>query len=339
MTFFASIFAQLTKYVSSEVVMIAAMIAVGVGTAAIIFILGYPIFCVRKKQEPEAEDLDEDPGIFGTITPALAGVIPEREKETREFNQLLRGAGFYQPGARNTIYALRLLLLIVPIFMALYLCVLEPKGATMYVSIGIFTGVALMIIPRLYVQLVQKRRYEEIRRGLADTIDMFGMCASGGMTTSESLEHVSEQLEEYPELARELRILRRQADVGGLESAVADLVSRVNIREMRQFANLLLRGSRLGNQMAGTMNEQADHLRVTRRHMAIAQANKTPTKLVFPLMFCFAPAALIMLLTPALLDVVDFLESGEDLSPSTITEAMDGTTQSEILDIGISSEN
>ena len=164
---------------------------------------------------------------------------------------------------------------------------------------------------------------EEIRRGLADTIDMFGMCASGGMTTSESLEHVSQQLNEYPELARELRILRRQAEVGSLESAAADLVQRVNIREMRQFANLLLRGSKLGHQMAGTLNEQADHIRVTRRHLATAQANKTPTKLVFPLMFCFAPAALILLLAPAMMDVADFMDSqGGDISVSAITDAM-----------------
>ena len=320
------LFSQLQSFISAETLMLFAMIAIGVGATLIFFIVLYPFVRARKEETSESER-ERDLGIFGVMTPALAAVIPESEKETNDFNLLLRQAGIYQAGARNSIYALRLLLLLLPIFLAMYMGVLIPEKMTMYLMLGLLVGASLTIIPRLYVYFTRRRRIEEIRRGMADTIDMFGMCASGGMTTSESLEHVSQQLNEYPELARELRILRRQAEVGGLEAAAADLVQRVNLREMRLFANLLLRGSKLGHQMAGTLNEQADHIRVTRRHMATAEANKTPAKLVFPLMFCFAPAALIMMLSPCLIDVVDFMGSKNDLTPAKITEAMNTSTE------------
>ena len=55
------------------------------------------------------------------------------------------------------------------------------------------------------------------------------------------------------------------------------------------------------------MNEQADHLRVARRQTATLQANKTPVKLVLPILFCFAPPALILLTAPAMLELRDFL--------------------------------
>ena len=42
--------------------------------------------------------------------------------------------------------------------------------------------------------------------------------------------------------------------------------------------------------------EQADHLRTARRQAATTAANKTPVKLVFPILFCMAPAALLLLL-------------------------------------------
>lgn len=58
--------------------------------------------------------------------------------------------------------------------------------------------------------------------------------------------------------------------------------------------------------MAGTLNEQADQLRKSLRLAATARANKTPVKLVFPIMFCLAPAALIVLTAPALLELRNF---------------------------------
>ncbi|HPP53916.1 MAG TPA: type II secretion system F family protein, partial [Thermoguttaceae bacterium] len=172
---------------------------------------------------------------------------------------------------------------------------------------GIILGAVLSIVPRLYVWQRRRRRLARIRRGLPDTIDMLSMCASGGLGLSESLEHVCSQLTPYPELAQELAILRRQAEVGSLKYALADFVERVDLPEARQLATLLLRGSRLGVQLAGSLNDQADHLRVARRQLATTAANKTPVKLVFPLLFCLAPSALLLLLSPAAFDLYDYI--------------------------------
>ena len=54
-------------------------------------------------------------GLFGALTPALAAQLPESRKEQRDFRLLLRQAGLYHPTARITIYALRFVLLFVPL--------------------------------------------------------------------------------------------------------------------------------------------------------------------------------------------------------------------------------
>lgn len=295
-----------------------------IGVAIVVMAIGN-IFLSRKKSRSEE---DEDKGAFGSATGALANVIPEGEKEKADFDLMLRQAGFYKTSDRNSIYAMRFVLLILPVMIGALAAALFPQGLDFPVHLGVINqdvdmnnglwfvllgglvGCVLMIIPRLYVYIRQRQRLNAIRRGLPDTIDMMGMCASGGMNTSDSLEHVASQLDEYPDLAQELKILRRQADVGSLQAALKDLNTRVNIPEMRQLTQVLLRGNRSGSKVAGTLNEQADHLRIMRKQSALEQANKMPTKLVFPIMFCFAPAALILLLGPSFMEFNEFVTKG-----------------------------
>ncbi|GAB6165063.1 hypothetical protein JCM19992_10630 [Thermostilla marina] len=280
----------------------------------------------------EDPDMD-DPGAFGPLTPALAAQIPESGKETREFQLLLRQAGLYHPAAKNTIYALRFLLLFTPLVIAGICAVLADDAYTWHILIvGAISAAALSIIPRLYVFFRKRSRMQQIRAGLPDTIDMLSMCATGGLSLLESLDHVAGQLDAYPALAEELRIVKRQTEVGSLKMALADLTRRVDLPEIRQLTALLLRGSQLGTQLAGNLNEQADHLRTAMRQMANTRANKTPVKLVFPILFCLAPAALILLTAPAMLELRDFFvpsptsttaPAGATFGTNSILETMD----------------
>ncbi len=252
-------------------------------------------------------------GFVDALAPALAVQLPETAKERRDFQLLLRQAGLYSPRARVLIYALRFVLLVAPLLVAGVWAVFADSDRTFRI---LFTGglaaATLSVVPRLYVYFRRRRRLQRIRAALPDTIDMLSMCTSGGLGLSESLQHVAGQLSSYPEMAQELLILKKQSEVGSLKQALADFAVRVDLPEVRQLTGLLTRGTRLGTQLAGSLNEQADHLRVARRQAATMQANKTPVKLVFPILFCFAPAALILLTSPAILELRDFLNPSAD---------------------------
>ncbi|NQU25947.1 MAG: type II secretion system F family protein [Candidatus Nealsonbacteria bacterium] len=285
-----------------------------------------------------SDELDEEPaskGLFGALTPALAAQLPESHKEKKDFRLLLRQAGLYSPAARTTIYALRFVFLLVPLTVAGIWAVMADSDQTWQILFG--GGVAaavLSIAPRLYVYFRRRGRLQRIRQGLPDTIDMLSMCSSGGLGMSETLEHVAGQIDAYPELADELRILRRQAEMGSLKQALADFTVRVDTPEVRQLTGLLTRGTRLGTKLAGSLNDQADHLRVARRQAAITRANKMPVKLVLPILFCFAPAALILLTAPAMLELRDFLvpqkqatATGEGFGTGVIIDTLDTLNQ------------
>ena len=287
-----------------------------VGTASLVYLLGRLV--LRKPSGEQirlqriaaaaAEDDDPQEGVFGPLSQALAAQIPESGKESHDFRLLLRQAGLYGPTDGTTIYAARFVMLVIPMVIAGICAIIADTDSTFTIlATGAMASASFSVVPRLYVFFRRRIRMRRIRQGLADTIDMLSMCTSGGLGISESLEHVSCQLAAYPELAQELLILKRQAEVGSLKQALRDLTARVDLPEIRQLATLLTRGTKLGTQLSGSLNEQADHLRTARRQVATARANKTPVKMVLPVLFCFAPAALILLTAPAVLELHDFL--------------------------------
>ena len=247
-------------------------------------------------------------GIFGAWAPALAAQIPESQAEQKEFRQMLRQAGIYHPRASETIFALRFVLLVVPLAATGVLAVFLDRQYTMPILVaGGMVALVLAIVPRLYVYFRRRRQMKKIRNGLADVIDMLGMCVSGGLPLNAGLEQVARRMTAYPECANELLLLRRQAELGGIKRALEDFTQRVNLPEASQLAGLLLRNTSLGTELVGSLALQADQLRLARRQAALIEANKTPVKLIFPIMFCFAPAVLILLTAPAIVQLQDFL--------------------------------
>lgn len=247
-------------------------------------------------------------GVFGGLTPALAAQIPESKKERGDFQKLLRSAGLYSPSAATSIYALRFVLLAVPVLIAAITALLADSEYTFPILIaGGIAAAICSIIPRLYVFFRRRSRVEQIRRGLPDVLDMLSMCVDGGLSMGDSLEQVADRLNGFPALRAELKIVKRQADVGSLQQALADFSARIDAPEVRQLANLLTRSDQLGTQMTGSLHSQADQIRTARKQRATMQANKTPVKLVLPVLFCFAPAAIILMTAPAVLELKEFL--------------------------------
>lgn len=294
------------------------------------FVLAVPVILrlLFSKKKDAAPERPVDPrrpqgGVFGPLTEALASQIPESEKERVEFGQMLRQAGLYSPTARQSIYAYRFLLIVFPLFCTALLIIGSPPAYFWRIAIsGAVVTAILAITPRMWVYLRRQKRVAQINAGLADMLDMLGMCLGGGMPLSQSLDHVSKNLTAYPALGEELQIMRRQADVGSLRMALSDWANRIDSPEVRQVATLLTRGDQLGASISGSLLEQADHFRTTRKNLANLQANRLPVFLTFPLLFCFAPAALIVLMSPAFMQLSEFFDPDNGKNPLANNESI-----------------
>jgi tight adherence protein C len=287
--------------------------------SAILFIpvAGISFIALRRAWEPEERALErlKKPGpelgpvsssemLFGTLTPALAGLIPSTARGRATLHQELRAAGHYQPGALTDYLALRNFLVLLALLVAGGLAwALDPEDIPAIALGGVVAAVLGFSLPRLFIQLQGRRRAQQIQRGLPTAVDMLTLALTAGLNLQAALQKVADELRpSYPVLAEELDITRRQAELRSLEHALEQLADRVRLPEMRNLALILAQSERLGSDATTVLLETSDNLRTTMRQRAETQANRTSFWMLFPTVGCFLLAAALIIVAPVFLE-------------------------------------
>jgi len=247
---------------------------------------------------------------------ALAGQIPKTRMDNGRLDKELRQAGYYHPTARSDFQAIRgALVVLTLIITGVIAVVIGPERQTIALRVvigGLVVAALCWALPRVYMVWLARRRVRRIRAALPDALDMINMCLTGGMPLFEALSHVSSELFfAHPDLAVELLIIRQQADLTSLDSAFQQFAARIDAPETTALANLIAEGQRLGTDLVETVREFADTMRLTRRQLADEQAGRVSVRLLFPIVLCLVPAAIIYMWGPAVTSVVDFFDTFE----------------------------
>jgi tight adherence protein C len=252
--------------------------------------------------------------VFGGLTDPLAEQLPLLGSTPDSLNRDLRRAGYYKPSARSEFLALRNVLAI--------LCVLATGVAAVMIGPsnnqllfqvlvwGFAASAFAYVLPWLFLKAQVRARLDKIRRGLPDAFDMLTMCLSGGLGINDSLANVSREIfSAHPDLGTELEIVRRQAEMGSLGEAFRQFADRIDIQETAALKGLMQQTERLGSNVVQAVKDFADEIRTRQRQTADERASKAGIKLLFPLVLCLGPAALIILWGPALLELRNFFRT------------------------------
>jgi len=86
--------------------------------------------------------------------------------------------------------------------------------------------------------------------------------------------------------------------------ALRDMQANIGVSEMTSFVAAIIQSELLGVSMAKVLRVQADQMRVRRRQLAEEEAHKAPIKMLIPMAFIMFPSILIILLTPAALQIM-----------------------------------
>lgn len=252
--------------------------------------------------------------LFGPLTEPLAAQLPTLSPTEDPLVQDLRRAGYYKPSARFEFLAIRNVLAIAAVIITGILAVtLGPgrPGLTAQIVIWGFAAAAVLyIVPWLLLRQQARNRVERIRNGLPDAFDMLTMCLTGGLSLQESLGHVSRELfGAHPDLAVEFDIVRRQTEMLSLTDAFRQFAGRIDAPEVVSLAGLVQQTERLGSNVGEALRQFADGIRTKLRQTADERASKAGVKLLFPLVLCLAPSALIILWGPAFLELREFFRT------------------------------
>lgn len=151
-----------------------------------------------------------------------------------------------------------------------------------------------------------RRRRDEMERALPDTLDLLTVSVEAGLGFDSALSKVCEKMhgpliEEFETVAREIRVgeTRRQA--------LRNLGERVESDDLRSFARAIIQADELGTSLGRTLKVQADDMRVHRQLAAEEKAMKAPVKMLFPTVMFIFPAMFIIILGPAMLNIMTAL--------------------------------
>jgi tight adherence protein C len=171
-----------------------------------------------------------------------------------------------------------------------------PLGTVVLVVL-IFTGLGFFF-PQLWLQSRINARQLDIRRALPDALDLLTVCVEAGLGLEAAMAKVSDKWQNQLSLAF-LRAIREIQLGKARRDAMRDMAERIGLPEMTSFVAAIIQSEILGVSLAKVLRIQSDQMRVRRRQIAEERARQAPVKMILPLALLIFPSILIILLTPA----------------------------------------
>jgi tight adherence protein C len=173
----------------------------------------------------------------------------------------------------------------------------------MYVTSAALVG---CYVPNLWLHLRIKRRQREIFESFPDAADLMLVCVEAGLGVDAGLNKVAEEIrmKSLP-LAEELHLTNLEMRAGGTrEKSLRNLALRTGIEEVATFAAMLTQAEKFGTSIGDSLRVFSDDLRHKRQVRAEEQAAKVPTKMLLPLVVCIFPSMIMVILGPAIIQIV-----------------------------------
>jgi tight adherence protein C len=167
-------------------------------------------------------------------------------------------------------------------------------------------------LPLQLVMRGAKKRRAEIASQLSNVLDLLVVCVEAGLGVAEAIKMVGSEADRQGQLiGRELSMVSAELNSGtGLGAALRALAERTNIEDIKPLAATMIQSEQLGSRMGPALRALSDSLRNSRRMRAEEAAQKTTVKILFPLVFFILPAMMIVIVGPAMMEIIRAMAQG-----------------------------
>jgi tight adherence protein C len=237
--------------------------------------------------------------------------LPEEGWQSSSVQIKFLQAGIRNKNAPQYYFAVKTLLtLVLPVVLALFLHFTQPDiPFTRTMLLVLLTAAAGYYLPEIFLRLVTQQRIERMRNSLPDMIDLMVVCAESGMGIDAAIARLSREMARTdPDLAEEfyLSSLEMRAGANRIE-AIRNLALRSRLEDMKDLVSMLVQADKFGTSLAESLRIQSDMMRSRRTQRAEEIAAKIPVKMTLPLGLFIFPTLLIVLLGPAILELIEAL--------------------------------
>jgi len=297
------------------------LIALGAGILTALMVMGLAGLRRERRIDAMLESIHEEGGGFGRrnagereagsdrLLEWLARLAPisrdgAQAKRTR---QLLREAGFESP-RHVLLYRAAATMLLGGLTGLAAIALLGSAASPHPLIWPLVIAVAMLLamrLPALWLAGRAKARKQALEEGLPELIDLLVICIEGGQSFDAALQRSGEELRTTrPVLGAELdRVNLAIRAGGGRAEALRELAERTGLDELRDLTTMLIQADRTGVSLRGSLQTQAQTMRVLRLQRAEEAAAKLPVKLLAPLATCLLPALMMILFGPAVMQL------------------------------------
>ena len=235
----------------------------------------------------------------------LGGFLPAAEGRAVLRTGLVQ-AGFRKPTAPLILLGLKVLTagLLPLLWLGIGLASGRPVPQTM--TGLLVTAIVGFYLPTFVLARIRAHRQESILNALPDSLDLMVVCVEAGLGITAAMQRVALEMRlASPALSDELTLVHHEMQ-GGIArvDALRALAMRTGAEDIYSLVAMLIQTDRLGTSISQALRAHADTMRVRRRQRAEQMAHKASVKLAFPLVLLIFPALLVVILGPAMVQLM-----------------------------------
>jgi tight adherence protein C len=209
-------------------------------------------------------------------------------------------AGYRSESVPHIFFASRLLLPLLLVLIVTFSVSDDPWVPIMMAgALGFFA-------PDIWLNWAVAKRRNKIAQGLPDAIDLLVICMEAGLGMDQALIRVGKELQvSHRDLSYELTTIHREQRAGKPRvDAWRSMAERIDLDVIRQLVAMLVQTERFGTPVAKSLGQFSESLRVQRMQKIEELAAKTTVKMIFPLVLFIFPSMFVVLLGPAVINIM-----------------------------------
>ncbi|MRH44316.1 type II secretion system F family protein [Aquibacillus halophilus] len=227
--------------------------------------------------------------------------ITNEKKEKLELKLLQAGSPMGMTPVEFRIFQM-IVSFVLPIIAGLYGLLLNLSNGVIFLFIVVGFGLSTFI-PNYYLKLKTKKRNKRALMELPDFLDLVTVSIEAGLGFDSALSKVVSKkpgvlASEFQRCLEEMRLGKTRKE------ALSGVRSRLMFDDIRSLVGSIIQAEQLGIGMVQIMRVQSNEIREKRKQRAEEAAMKAPIKMLFPLVMFIFPCIFIVLLGPALINLL-----------------------------------
>lgn len=239
--------------------------------------------------------------ILQGISKSMARFAPKQAMEKARRDLELAGRPVRSP---EVFTGIRGGLAIVLAVLVVLITIIMKQTFSLTVLFGVVGAAIGYVLPGVWLGNKIKQRQDEIVKSLPDALDLLVICVEAGLGFEAAMAKVAEKWDN--QLAQAFARALQEIRLGKLRTeALREMEKNMDVADVTSFVAAIIQAMQFGVSIAKVLRIQSEQMRIKRRQRAEKKAHEAPIKMLFPMVFLIFPSLFIVLLGPAVLQVMD----------------------------------